>query len=112
MDQHDAFMNVDEFDSDWYHASVTSNQRTEAACVNVQGSIQALQQDLILFDKQERLQQALLTTQLQEQLRAQNLRLQREADVKKVATVWLCPVCNEQYQSMRTYKFVLCMPCC
>jgi len=42
MDQHDAFMNVDEFDSDWYHASVTSNQRTEAACVNVQGSIVTL----------------------------------------------------------------------
>jgi hypothetical protein len=59
--------------------------------------------DLILFDRQERLQQALLTTQLQEQLRAQNLQLQHEVAVKKVATVWLCPVCNEQYQTMRTY---------
>ena len=91
---------------DWLHAS---NQRTEAACVNVQCSIQDLQRDLaglrdlILFDRQERIQQAQLTTQLQEQLKAQNLQHQREADVEKVNTVWICPVCNEVYKSMRTY---------
>ena len=87
-----------------------SHQRTEAACVNVQCAIDSLQRDLaglrelIMCDRQERRQQALLTVQLQEQLQAQTLQLQQEADAQKVETNFICPVCNEIYQSMRKYQ--------
>ena len=107
----DMFQNdADDTDIDWF----TSNQRTEAACVNVQCAIDRLQRDmaglrdLILHDRQERLQQALLTAQLQEQMQAQNLHLQQVADAQKTATNWICPVCNETYQSMRKYYTHTC----
>ena len=100
-------------DIEWYTVNA-SHQRTEAACVNVQCAIVSLQRDLdglrelIMCDRQDRLQQALLTAQLQEQLQAQNLHLQQVADAQKTATNWICPVCNETYQSMRKYYTHTC----